>query len=76
MHTVREKWLHLMHTNLMRRDSLDPPSVMSDVELAIRLPLPPSSSTVATARPEYQEEHASSLKPVDRGFGAWSFVRI
>lgn len=49
-----------------------------DIELAIRLPLPPSSLTVATAMnsdSSFHERQGIELEPVDRGRGAWSFVR-
>lgn len=60
------------------------------IELARRIPLPPSSSTVfmvpsdtpndkeslRTSSREEMSRNLSSLAPVDGGFGAWSFVGL
>ncbi|VDB91914.1 unnamed protein product [Peniophora sp. CBMAI 1063] len=47
-----------------------------DIELAIHLPLPPSLSTPAASslRSVPHEERGRALRPVDKGFGAWSFL--
>ncbi|KZV73170.1 MFS general substrate transporter [Peniophora sp. CONT] len=57
------------------RNSSSPHSTIDDIELALRLPLPPSSSTIARSlNSESREGQGLALKPVDKGFGAWSFL--
>lgn len=56
------------------------------IELAILTPLPPSMSTLCLAEEVDSEfsnssegsthRNESELAPVDRGMGAWSFVRL
>jgi hypothetical protein len=67
-----------------------PETSYNSIELATRLPLPPSTSTVFTRDNNASIEitsqtgdsaadihrHESALAPVDGGFGAWSFVSI
>jgi hypothetical protein len=61
-------------------NTVDNPSIDS-VELASRIPLPSSVATTSSttsldARPaDASQINATSLAPVDGGFGAWSFVR-
>lgn len=54
---------------------------MSEIELAMRIPLPASTSTIFVEQTQEIEQtespsrrHESSLAPTDGGFGAWSFV--
>ena len=49
---------------------------VNDIELALRFPLPSSSSIVERSSGSASAAgQGLALKPVDRGFGAWSFVR-
>lgn len=71
---------HGDHTPNTARSSLGSLSTLDDIELAMRLPLPPSSSAVARGDSTHtashnHEGHGLALQPVDGGFGAWSFVR-
>jgi hypothetical protein len=68
----------------VRRVSDSTPTTMSasqslvELQQAIQTPLPGSTSTFFTSNSNVSDENASqtsSLPPVDRGFGAWSFVR-
>ncbi|KAI0059523.1 hypothetical protein BV25DRAFT_1840183, partial [Artomyces pyxidatus] len=57
-------------------------TISDNVELAMRLPLPPSTSSVRLGSVSFDEgslssqpsRNETSLAPVDGGFGAWSFL--
>ncbi|KZV73171.1 MFS general substrate transporter [Peniophora sp. CONT] len=75
---MRDKATYSFHESFASNTFHSSPSAQdaaNDIELAMRLPLPPSSSTLASSvHPESREEHGLALPPVDRGFGAWSFL--